>query len=66
MEEGLRFDVLLKFLPSYFECAYSRFEYAPGTIFGVTCFDSENGTVEVAMEVAFEGHLTAEWRGWMF
>jgi len=49
------------FLPSYCVYAYSRSECAPGRIFGVTCFDSENGTVEVAMEVAFEGHLTVEW-----
>lgn len=66
MQEDLLFDVLLKFLPSYFECAYSGFECASGTIFGVTCFDSENGTVEIAMEVALEGHLTVEWKGWMF
>lgn len=61
MEAGRRFDVLLKFLPSYSACAYSRFECAAGRIFGVTCFDSENGTLEVAMEIAFEGHLTVEW-----
>lgn len=46
---------------TFFACAYSRFECAAGRIFGVTCFDSENGTVEVAMEIAFEGHLTVEW-----
>jgi hypothetical protein len=61
MEEGLRFDVLLEFLRSYCVCAYGRSECASGRIFSVTCFDSENGTVEVSMEVAFEGHLTVEW-----
>lgn len=50
MKETRRFDVLLKFLPSYSACAYSRFECAPGMILGVTCFDSENGTVEVALK----------------